>query len=132
MVTVDDLTSAIGKPMDDAAVRALLEKLGPGTRSKDDIGIFYRHKTAGTILVENQGRLATVFLKPKGKGFKAYEGEIPFGIRFGQTKEDVRAALGEPTQEIGTFTDEYDQGMWTFKVNYTEAGVVERITLKAA
>jgi hypothetical protein len=131
VITVDDLTNAIGKLMPDPAVQGLLGKLGPGTRQKDDLGIFYRHKTVGIILLENEGRLATIFLKPKGKGFKQYEGEIPFKARFGQPKAEVRELLGEPTKAVGSIADEYDQGLWTFRLDYDGAGLVERVSVKA-
>lgn len=65
MVKVDDLTNAIGKPMDSAEVQALIKKLGPGTRKKDDLGIYFRHKTTGTVLLENESRLAEIYLEPK-------------------------------------------------------------------
>ena len=97
MITVEDLTNAIGKLMQDPAVQGLLGKLGAGTRQKDDLGIFYRHKATGIILLESGGRLATIFLKPKGKGFKQYEGEIPFKAHFGQPKADVRELLERQT-----------------------------------
>jgi hypothetical protein len=131
VITVDDLTNAIGKPMQDPAVQALLGKLGPGTRKKDDLGIYYRHKTTGTILVENEGRLATIFLNPKGRGLSQYPGEIPFGARFGQAKSEVREMLGEPTKAVGSIADEYDQGLWTFRVDYDDAAKVEGVSVKA-
>lgn len=61
-----------------------------------------------------------------------YDGEIPFSVRFGQPREEIRALLGEPTKAVATIADEYDQGLWTFRVNYTEAGSVESITVKAS
>jgi hypothetical protein len=131
MVTVDDLKAAIGKPMQSAEVQSLINKLGPGTRKKDDLGIYYRYKTSGVILVENESRLAEIYLEPKGRGMSQYEGEIPFGVRFGQSREEIRALLGEPTKAVATIADEFDQGLWTFRVDYTDVGSVESITLKA-
>jgi hypothetical protein len=116
MVTIEELTNAIGKPMNDAAVETLVSKLGPGTRKKGDLGVYHRYKTS---------------LEPKGGGLKQYAGEIPFGVRLGQPREEIRAALGEPTKAVATIADEYDQGLWTFRVDYDDAGVVERIILKA-
>jgi hypothetical protein len=130
MVTVDELTNAIGKPMQSAEVQALISKLGPGTRKKGDLGIYYRHKTSGVILVENEARLAEIRLQPKGGGMTQYAGEVPLGVRLGQTRDEIRAALGEPTKAVATIADEYDQGLWTVRLNYEE-GVVESVTLKA-
>lgn len=130
MVTVDDLKAAIGKPMQSAEVKSLIDKLGPGTRKKDDLGIYYRYKTSGVILVEKAARLARIQLEPKGGGLKEYAGEIPFGVRRGQSKDDIRAMLGEPTKVVATIADEYDQGLWTFRLGYEE-GIVKSITLKA-
>lgn len=129
MVTADELTSAIGKPMQSAEVQSLIRKLGPGTRKKGDLGIYYRHKASGVILVENEARLAEIRLQPKGGGMTQYGGEIPFSAKFGQSRDEIRTALGEPTKAVATIADEYDQGLWTLRLNYEE-GIIESITLK--
>ncbi len=130
MVTVDELKAAIGKPMESTEVQSLIGKLGPGTRKKDDLGIYHRYKTSGVILVEKAARLAKIQLESKGGGLKKYAGEFPFGVRLGQPREQVRAELGEPTKAVATIADEYDQGLWTFRLDYDE-GIVESIMLKA-
>jgi|SRR6478609_3947182 len=130
MVSVDDLKAAVGKPMQSAEVQSLIEKLGPGTRKKGDLGIYHRYKTTGVTLVEKTARLAKIVLQPKGGGMKEYAGEIPFGIRLGQAKDDVRGTLGEPTKVVATVADEYDQGLWTLQIGYDES-IVASITLKA-
>jgi hypothetical protein len=130
MVTVEDLKAAIGKPMQSPEVQSLIDKLGPSTRKKGDLGIYHRYKTSGVTLVEKTARLAKIQLEAKGGGMKEYAGEVPFGVRRGQPKDDIRALLGEPTKVVATIADEYDQGLWTFVVGYDD-GIVESIIIKA-
>ena len=78
-------------------------------------------KTSGVVLIENEARLGTIYLNPKGKGLQQYQGETPFDLRFGQPRDEVRAVLGEPTRIISTLADEFDQGSGPSKLHTTTA-----------
>jgi len=52
-----------------------------------------------------------------------------FSREFAEFK--LIGALGEPTKAVGSIADEYDQGLWTFRLDYDDAGLVERVSVKA-
>jgi hypothetical protein len=131
VITAEDVQNAIGQTTTHAAVVALLAKLGPGTKKKEDGELTHRHKNDGMILVEDQGRVARIFLKAKGGGLKQYSGEMPRGLKFGQTQAEVEELLGEPTKRVGTFIFEYDQGLWTLNLDFDDDKKLQRVALLA-
>lgn len=47
--------------------------------------------------LDEAGRIAVVFLHSAGhEGHAAYAGTLPFGLEFGQSRDQVRALLGVP------------------------------------
>jgi hypothetical protein len=64
------------------------------------------------------GRVRTVFLYAQGAdGFQAYTGQMPFGLRWSDTRADIEARLGTPDYIGGTDST----NVWT---SYKSRGIL--------
>lgn len=132
--TAAELTRLIGQQMKDPKAQGVLTQIpGRGKREKNDDDIYHTYRDGGLEVVEDadSGRVATMFLHAKSRSFKEYSGELPESIGFGMTRQEVRAALGEPDKENGTREDQWDRGPYRLGVKYAAQGNIEFIYISA-
>lgn len=132
--TATDLTSIIGQEMKDASIQKVLAKVpGPSKREKSDDTVYYTYKDFGLEVVEDAdtGRIASLFLRPKGRSNQEYGGELPEKLSFGMSQPQIRATLGDPDKENGPAEDQWDRGAYRLGVKFDKKGRVEFIYLSA-
>jgi hypothetical protein len=71
-------------------------------------------------LVEDadSGRIASIFLYAKSKKVAQYAGELPDGLKWSMTQDEIRGVLGEPDQENGDDEDQWHRGRHRFGVKF--------------
>jgi hypothetical protein len=93
-----------------------------------------------SFVFDDGGRVDTVHLHAEGHdGYAAYHGEMPLGVRFGASRDDVHAARGAPATSGSVppiaqpgpdrTWDRFDLADMQLNVQYSGAGAVHLVTL---
>jgi hypothetical protein len=91
---MDDLIVAVGRPLDDDAVRIALSRysLRPDAR-----GANYQNNRAGVSIYVDKGKVVAAFVYSEGcQGFAKYKGSLPAGLTFECDRQAARSILGDP------------------------------------
>src|SRR6187399_716239 len=133
MIDADEITSIVGKPIDDAAVQHTLSNVpGRKQRKKHDAVYHTIYRDYGLEVNEKEGRLIALTLHSKSRSLAEYGGTAPEGLQMTMTREEVRGVLGEPDREMGGLYDQWDRGLYLMTVFYKKGLKVETINLGAA
>jgi outer membrane protein assembly factor BamE (lipoprotein component of BamABCDE complex) len=106
-------TSYIGKSSADPDVKRYMEQLGnDGQIIKYDESSQFINKKAGVILnFDNQDKVASVMYTSSkifmGQSFNQYQGDMPSGLNFNMTREQVEKKFGTPAQTSNNDRDDF-------------------------
>jgi len=97
------LASLVSRSIDDPDVRSLLASLGNPQPDEDEDGdVTFRMPEAGVEVLSQDGRVARIDLfGDTWDGISAYDGPLPFGVKFGESLDELRERLPYP-DERGT------------------------------
>ena len=137
--SMDELTALLGLPIDEEPVASLCA----GCKRKEWPFVQPRYRISrsrGFEVKYGPDRVVeTIFLKRFGRdGYAQYAGELPGGIKFGDTPERIRSALGNPTRcgaskstGRGRYEgwDRYDYPRHRVHFSYAEDGRLDLIML---
>jgi hypothetical protein len=116
---INTLKALLGKGEESAEMAAFRRGLkGPPKVTRLPDCYFHSWKEHGlSIRFDDKGAVTEILLHAGGKdGYKQYRGEVPEGLRFSDTREDVEKKLGEPEKSRGG-------GEIPFRVEYSTKGV---------
>jgi hypothetical protein len=123
-VNAEDFISYLGKRDDDPSVKQLLAQLGvnkPPKLKRDEVDVDIELRRQGLILVfessedEKSSRLylndVQFYSGAAGQGMDAYTGQLPKGLTFDDSRDQVLARLGPPDlpdEDMSTDVWEFD------------------------
>lgn len=107
MLKPAQLVQLLGKRMNDAKVKQLVDQLGDVDISEMEGEYDYTFEGHGLQLTFEEKKCSVVMLYPEGRdGFSEYPFPIPHDLEFKFKKKDVQAALGK-SPESGDLWDDY-------------------------
>lgn len=79
---------------------ALRSLVGEAQEWTDEGDVYFTSKTSGVELLTNtRGDVAAIFLfGPESEGVSEYRSDLPSGLRFGLSRDEVRSLLGDPDE----------------------------------
>lgn len=109
----------IGQRLDDPKVQEIFKSWGsPSIYDKNTTKIYKFIDDGISLVVNNRGVIeGVIFYSLSAYKFKQYQGTLPHGLTFNDTKEDVQSKLGKPNEETATI----DKHVVTIYKNYDMA-----------
>lgn len=144
-MNAEEFIPYIGKTDDSTEVQELLSRLGTTRKPKLKKGELYDHTKflkQGFVLVFRESEdpktsqlvLADVQIFSDAEhGFKSFDGELPGGIVFSDTRAEVRKKLGKPTRSKDMLRkDFWDKKGYIRTVQYArDTGQIQMVSLAA-
>jgi len=103
-------SSKLGKNINSVEMNVWMSSLGTPKIDRFSDSYYYNYKPAGISLEFNtQDQLETIFFYSEGAdGFSQYQGDLPYGLSFQQTRTQIENILGAPDDSGGGAID-----IWT-------------------
>lgn len=134
-----DFVTFLGKRLDEPAVARFLSSRRDqlDLSSYPDASVYHALKAEGICILAESGSISTVFLYSEGhEKYHQYQGRLPAGLRFTDTREEVIARLGSPSlsgaADITPVWDKYYRETWSLHISYRESGSILMVTLMSA
>lgn len=92
----------LGKDMQSPEMSAWLPKLGTPDITPLGDSSYYDFELLGLTLIFTKSKLISVYTHADdGIGFKQFQGELPYGLSFKNSRSEVKAILGQPDASGG-------------------------------
>lgn len=132
---VESVDSLIGKPLNNSEVNSFLNNLRSRPKKSERFNdeFYYSYKDDGIELICDKGdRITTVFLYAGDQRQKRYQGVLPQGLSFSDTREDVIRKLKTPSKSgdyEGQAWSKYYFPAYSLHVQYGEDKTITQLTV---
>ncbi|MCL2021867.1 MAG: hypothetical protein FWG81_07195 [Betaproteobacteria bacterium] len=103
-IAFDTLKSIFGKSLDSPEISEFFRKFGEPPEITgpypilNDEHVYYSWKKYGISVMFRFDKLETIFLYAENvEGFSQYKGEIPYSLKFSETRQSIEQRFGIPT-----------------------------------